>query len=188
MGKLKPSLKSHVTSSRHMIYCIYSHAITLNNVMMTDAWEQSWKRDRKIKYFLSAEAIYSNCPYGWFTATTMKSNFQHGRRKNAFLSWQRQPPQIVEMVNDREDVGPVGLSLQWPLSLSQSPPPLKWNETWRFCLNVGQRTCKPRHAVEGSKAILIPCCSHIPTLSPLVYLSLRNTWNSLILLALSSLH
>lgn len=43
-GKAKPSAlfsENHVKAAERMIYCIYSHTITLNNVTMTDAWEQS---------------------------------------------------------------------------------------------------------------------------------------------------
>lgn len=103
--------------------------------------------------------------------------------KNAFLSLQ-----IEEMVNKIKDVCPLLFFVPTVTTQVLSIPVsshMKWDLE---ILSQCRPTCKTRHVVEGSKAVLIPCCSHIPPLSPLVYLSLRNTWNPLILLALSSLH
>lgn len=81
-----------------------------------------------------------------------------------------------------KDVDPV---LPVPTPTAQAvltPPPALEHETRRSRFDVGQRHVN--HAVEGSKAALIPCCIHIPPLSLLVCLSLTNTWISLILLGL----
>lgn len=84
MGKPNPlrwSLKNHVRPAQHMIYCIYSHTIPLNNVIMTDAWEQSWKL-----------SIYSNDNELTFSTQEMKNAFQSLR--------------IEETVNKIKEVSP----------------------------------------------------------------------------------
>lgn len=73
----------------NVICSIYSHTVALSNVMMTDAWEQSRKRDCKIKY----EAIYSNCPVQLIYCNNNEVKFSAQKVRNAFLSWQHQPPQ-----------------------------------------------------------------------------------------------
>lgn len=75
--------------TENVIYSIYSHTVALSNVMMTDAWEQSRKRDCKIKY----EAIYSNCPVRLIYCNNNEVKFSAQKVRNAFLSWQHQPPQ-----------------------------------------------------------------------------------------------
>lgn len=67
---------------QNVIYSIYSHTVALSNVMMTDAWERSRKRDCKIKY----EAIYPNCPVRLIYCNNNEVKFSAQEVRNAFLS------------------------------------------------------------------------------------------------------
>lgn len=72
----------HPLLPENVIYSIYSHTVALSNVMMTDAWEQSRKRDCKIKY----EAIYSNRPARLIYCNNNEVKFSAQKVRNAFLS------------------------------------------------------------------------------------------------------
>ncbi len=166
----KPKL-SAVTSARRVIYGIYSHTVTLNKVMMTDV---KGPHDETLPL---PEPFTQTVQYGWFTPKITKHKEDEKCVSVVTASvgadWGDSKQDKGGRAGYSDHLSPPSSRLKWDLQiLSQCRP----------------TTCKTQRAVEGSKAALIPRRSHIPPLSPLVYLSFRNTWNALILLAPSCLH
>ena len=84
-----------------------------------------------------------------------------------------------------------GWSLQWPLKLPKSSisfisdqmrPDL---EILSECRPTTSTTKMQLRRVDGGGAVLISCCSHTETLSPLVFQSFRIPWKTLILLLIT---
>lgn len=174
MGKPKPL--SSVLSTSHLPdtwFTVFTPTPSrLNNVTLTDAMGAELKMGSHDKTFPfpSQRAIYSTCSVRGLI-------YSEDNERTFSMRWDEKRICVMtasvtadwgDLKKKKEGCRPVWLVSTVTAHAVSIPPSSEMK-----CTQCTPTTCKTWHAVEGSKAALIPSRSHIPPLSPLVYLSLK---------------